>query len=414
MAEPAVQFMLELAAALNRAGEPVALNQASMERIARAYGVTDARVAVMPDVVLAAGGRGTPAALDFAHLDPSGHRLDRTAAIAALQAEAERGAVSPEEGLRRLRQIEGLPHRFGTLGVIAGHTVLTAGLALILQPTPQALGMAAVFGALIGWLKISTRHMATVAVLLPVTAATLVSFLAFWIAPDKTIDGSMRVLIPALVTFLPGGLLTTATLDLAAGETISGSSRLVAGTMQLVLLSFGLVAGAELAGVSLDEAITNRSQNTFGDWAPALGVVVFGIGAYFHFSGPSRSLGWLLLVVASAWVGQQLGGHLLSKDLAGFFGGLLVTPVSAWVERRPSGPPQLATFLPAFWVLVPGAVGLIGMAEFVGSNREAGLDHFVHSLITFISIGLGVLVGNALALRFTSRSSRRRPAASRR
>ena len=276
MAHTAVQFMLELAAALNRAGEPVALNQASMERIARAYGVEEARVAVLPDMVIAAGGRGTPAALDFAHLDPYGHRLDRTAAIAALQREAEKGAVDPEDGLRRLDAIAAMPHRFGTLGVIGGHMVLTIGLALILQPTPQALGMAAVFGALIGWLKVSTRHMQTATVLLPVAAATLVSLLAFWIKPDQTIDGSMRVLIPALVTFLPGGLLTTATLDLAAGETISGSSRLVAGTMQLILLSFGIVAGAELAGVSLDQAITNEAANTLGDWAPELGVLVFG------------------------------------------------------------------------------------------------------------------------------------------
>ena len=41
------------------------------------------------------------------------------------------------------------------------------------------------------------------------------------------------------------------------------------------------------------------------------------------------------------------------------------------------------------------------MAEFVGSNRAAGLDHFVNSLITFISIGIGVLVGNAIVLRWT-------------
>ena len=47
---------------------------------------------------------------------------------------------------------------------------------------------------------------------------------------------------------------------------------------------------------------------------------------------------------------------------------------------------------------MPGAVGLIGMAEFVGSDRDAGLDHFVHTLVTFVSIGLGVLVGNALVL----------------
>lgn len=400
MAEPAVQFILELAAALNRVGEPVALNQARVERIAAAYGITDARVAVLPDMVLAAGGRGTPVTFEFAHLDPTGSRLDQAAGIADLAREAERGAVSPEEGLRRLEEIDALPHRFGTLGVIGGHTVLTLGLALILQPTPEALGMAAVFGALIGWLKLSTRHMQTVGVLLPVTAATLVSALAFWIAPDKTIDGSMRVLIPALVTFLPGGLLTTATLDLAAGEVISGSSRLVAGTMQLVLLSFGIVAGALLAGVSLDKAITNEAANTLGDWAPWLGVLVFGVGAFVHFSGPPRSLGWLLLVLCSAYVGQQIGGHILSDGLAGFFGGLVVAPVAEWVETRPSGPPSLATFLPAFWLLVPGAVGLIGMAEFVGSDRAAGLDHFVHAIAVFISIGLGVLVGNALALRW--------------
>ena len=65
----------------------------------------------------------------------------------------------------------------------------------------------------------------------------------------------------------------------------------------------------------------------------------------------------------------------------------------------------MATFLPAFWLLVPGAVGLIGMAEFVGTDREAGLDHFVHMIDTFIAIGLGVLVGNALVLRFTRGSA---------
>jgi uncharacterized membrane protein YjjB (DUF3815 family) len=288
--------------------------------------------------------------------------------------------------------------------VILGHTVLTIGLALILQPTPEALGMAAVFGALVGALKLYARHTQTIGVLLPVATATLVSALAFWIAPDRTIEGSMRVLIPPLVTFLPGSLLTTATLDLAAGEVISGSSRLVAGTMQLVLLSFGIVAGASIAGVSVDQAITNEAKNTLGAWAPWLGVVVFGLGAFVHFSGPPRSLGWLLAVLFSAYLGQRVGGELVSDELGGFFGGLLVTPVAAWVATRPSGPPALATFLPAFWLLVPGAVSLIGMAEFVGSDRAAGLDHFVHALDVFISISLGVLVGNALVLRFSRRA----------
>ena len=116
-------------------------------------------------------------------------------------------------------------------------------------------------------------------------------------------------------------------------------------------------------------------------------MIVFGIGAFVHFSGPPRSLGWLLVVLLAAWIGQQIGGRLVSDTLGAFFGALIATPVAAWVATRPSGPPALASFLPAFWLLVPGAVGLIGMAEFVGSNRAAGLDHFVNSLITFISIG---------------------------
>ena len=170
-----------------------------------------------------------------------------------------------------------------------------------------------------------------------------------------------------------------------------------------------MVAGAELAGVPLDEAITNQAENTLGSWAPVLGVFVFGVGAYVHFSGPSRLLGWLLVVLGAAYAGQQLGGRIASDDLSGFFGGLVLTPVAAWVATRPSGPPQLATFLPAFWMLVPGAVGLIGMAEFVGSDQAAGLDHFVHAIVAFVSIGLGVLVGNALVLRFTSSSSPHQP-----
>jgi uncharacterized membrane protein YjjP (DUF1212 family) len=400
--EPAVQFILELAAALNLVGESVAINQARTERIAAAYGVSGARVAVLPNLVLASGGRGLPTVLEFARLDALHLRLDRTAAIADLADAAERGEVAPEAGLRRLDEIAAMRHRFGLIGEIAGHVVLTVGLTLILQPTPEALGLSAVFGALVGALKAYARNLHTVGVLLPVAAATSVSAAAFWLAPDRTLDSSMRVLIPCLVTFLPGSLLTTATLDLAADEVISGASRLVAGTMQLVLLSFGIVAGAEIAGIPADLAITNEAQNTLGAWAPWLGVVVFGLGAFVHFSGPPHSLRWLLVVLFAAWIGQQVGARATSDVMGGFFGGLLVTPVAAWVATRRSGPPALATFLPAFWLLVPGAVGLIGVAEFVGSDREAGLNHFINAGITFIAIGIGVLVGNAIVLRLRS------------
>ena len=400
---PIVQFMLELAAALNRAGESVALNQARMQRVAKAYDVTGARVAVLPNMVLAAGGRGVPAALEFSHLDPTGHRLDQTAAIADLASQAERAAIDPDDGLRRLDEIAVMRHRFGAAGVIGGHMVLTIGLALILQPTPEALGTAAGFGALIGALKLYASHRQTVSVLLPLLAATLVSALAFGFQPDKTIDGSMRVLIPCLVTFLPGSLLTTATLDLAAGEVISGSSRLVAGTMQLVLLELRPRRGGPDR-----RGLTRQGDHQRGaEHARRLGAVARRPRVRHRLlrallrTAPRARLAPSRALLGPTSVNSSAAGSSPSRSAA-FFGGLIVTPVAAWVQTRPSGPPALATFLPAFWLLVPGAVGLIGVAEFVGSDRAAGLDHFVHAITTFVSIGVGVLVGNAIVLRFSS------------
>jgi len=399
----AVQFVVELAEALTRAGEPEGLVQPRVARIADVYSVPDARLVLLPNLTLAAAGAGAPVVLDSTAPSAAELRLDQVAAVARVARLADRRGVEPGEGLRQLHEAKALQHRFGRIGIVLGHVLVTLGLCLILQPTPVVLFGSAVFGALVGLMKVRARTAPTLRVLLPITAATLVSLIAFAIAPDKATQESLRALIPPLVTFLPGGLITSATLDLVAGHLISGASRLVAGTMQLVLLTLGIAIGAILAGVSLDAATTNTPINTLGAWAPWLGAIVFGVGCYVHFSGPPHSLGWLLVVLLTAWIGEQLGARLLSGQLGAFVGALVMTPVAAWVEERPSGPPSLATLMPAFWLLVPGAVSLIGVAQFVGSKDPAGLGRMLNALVTFVLIGLGVFVGNALVLRLRSR-----------
>ncbi len=401
----AVQFVAELAAALTRAGEPEGLVQPRAARIATVYGVPAVRLVVLPNLTLAAAGRGAPVELDSVPPSEADLRLDQMAAVAGVARRADGGDVQPEQGLRDLDAAKTMRHRFGAVGIVAGHVAITLGLCLILQPTPTVLLASAMFGALVGVMKLRARSDPTLRVLLPITAATLVSVIAFAVAPDETTQESLRALIPPLVTFLPGGLITSATLDLVTGHLISGSSRLVAGTMQLLLLTLGIAIGAAMAGVSLDAATTNTPINTLGAWAPWLGAIVFGLGCYVHFSGPPRSLGWLLLVLLTAWTGEQLGARLLPDELGAFVGGFVMTPVAAWVESRPSGPPSLATMMPAFWLLVPGAVSLIGVAQFVGSKDPAGLGHMLDALITFILIGLGVFVGNALVVHIRSRGA---------
>ncbi len=405
----ALEFVVELAEALTRAGTPEGLVQPRAARIAEVYGVRRARVVVLPNFTLAAQESGVPVALDATAPSAASLRLDQMAAIEQVARLADRGAVQPDDGLRELAAAEALPHRFGRVGIVGGHVLITLGLCLILQPTAIVLMASAIFGAFVGLMKLHARNHSTLRVLLPITAATLVSLIAFAVAPGTTTQESMRALIPPLVTFLPGGLLTSATLDLTAGHLISGASRLVAGTMQFVLLTLGIAIGAQLAGIDVQGVSTDTPINTLGAWAPWLGAAVFGVGCYVHYSGPPRSLGWLLVVLLTAWIGEQLGARLLSAELGAFVGAFAMTPVAAWVEERPSGPPSLATLMPAFWLLVPGSVGLIGVAQFFGSDDLAGLGNIVDALVTFILIGLGIFVGNALVLHVRSRRAAASP-----
>jgi uncharacterized membrane protein YjjB (DUF3815 family) len=201
-------------------------------------------------------------------------------------------------------------------------------------------------------------------------------------------------MIASLTTFLPGSMLTTATVELASGEMVAGASRLVFGALQLLLLAFGIVAGAELAGLPRADALHDTHAEVLGWWAPWLGVVVYGVAAAAYFSAPRGALRWLLVVLLTAWIGQRLGGWLIGADISGFIGAFAMTPVALAVSRLPGGPPSQVTFLPAFWLLVPGALGLLGVAETV-AQPSAGLQQLIQPLGSIVAIALGVLCGAA-------------------
>ena len=100
-------------------------------------------------------------------------------------------------------------------------------------------------------------------------------------------DPGLRAMVASLVVFLPGATLTTAVLELAAGQMISGSARLVSGVMQLALLTFGILAGIEAVGISSARVFAD-SPDLLGDWAPWLGVLVFAGGVTVAYSAPVR------------------------------------------------------------------------------------------------------------------------------
>jgi uncharacterized membrane protein YjjP (DUF1212 family) len=320
--------------------------QERLTRIAAAYGMQTARITAFPTSLLVSLGGGEATALELT-TPVTAVRLDQIAVLHELADEAEHAAVEPD-GLARLEEIRDLEPRYGPWVSIAGYSVLTIGIALILHPAPRDVLAAAVFGLIVGALRLATRTQPTLQILLPVVAAFCVAALTAFAVKHDLADPGLRAMIAALAVFLPGAALTTSVLELARGDMIAGSSRLVWSSVQLMLLAFGIVAGIEAVGVSSSEAFSSADR-VLGDWAPWLGVLVFAVGVVVAYSAPPRAFGPLLIVLYSAWVGQVVGNHLFGGYVSGLVGALVMTPVAAVVAHYSSALPVYALFLPGFW-----------------------------------------------------------------
>ena len=68
-----------------------------------------------------------------------------------------------------------------------------------------------------------------------------------------------------------------------------------------------------------------------------------------------------------------------------------MTPTAVWVSRLPSAMPPIASFLPGFWLLVPGAIGLIGLAKLAGNG--AGTQDLIATAVSIFAVAVGVLCG---------------------
>jgi uncharacterized membrane protein YjjP (DUF1212 family) len=406
-------FVLEAGRALSLAGAAVGETQDRLTRIASAGGAEGVRVIALPTALVISLDPAGPATIESVPQLTGALRLDQISVVYEVLRQAERGALAPADGLRLLRAMRTMPPRHGRVVTVLGHTIMTVGLCLLLRPGPSDVVLAAVLGALVGGLRLATRA----GVLIPVVAATVVSALTFTAVKHGIADPGLRTLIAPLVAFLPGGVLTTATMELASGEMVAGASRLVFGALQLLLLTVGIVGGAALAGLPGTDVLRDDSGDLLGWWAPWLGVLLFGLAAALYFSAPRGALPWLMAVLSTAWLGQLAGEWLLGANGSGFVGALTMTPVAIAVSRLPGGPPAQVTFLPAFWLLAPGAIGLIGVAESI-ADPAGGVANLVPPLASILAIALGVLCGTSVysgvstgLTRLARRRRTRRPSA---
>ena len=391
-----LELLRGLGVALIRTGEPADRVTHILDEVARIYGATGVTFFVVPTGLFVRIDLGPSSQVDFKTGGSTPLRLDQVDALYRLVDDIRHATVDVHSARLRLDVLLSSPPRFGPVVAVLGSGVLTLGLGLMLNPTVSAMPAFVLLGFLTGWMRWWADKDPMLSLMLPVATAFVVTWVVFgWLAP--LLDApALEIVIPALVTFLPGAALTMGAVELSTGDMLAGSARLVYGLERLLLLSFGIAMGAQLAGIPTPSGEPTRA---LGAWAPWVGVLVFGLGQYVASSAPRRTFGWLLVVLYVGYAVQFLAGRTLGSLGASFVAAAVVLPVCYAIQSRRSGPPVPVTFLPTFWLLVPGALGLQGVAQIIGADRAAGLGDFLNALMSIVAIAVGVLLGSGISER---------------
>ena len=194
----------------------------------------------------------------------------------------------------------------------------------------------------------------------PVLAAAMVSALVFTAVRYGLPVSPLYLLVPPLVTFLPGAMLAFGMVELAYGDMVSGASRLVAGLVQLLLLAFGLAAGATAGrrrAREPDRIGHEGRRSRAGRRGPAQWCSPSASRCTSrHPATPLAGCCWWCWRRSAR---SALASIVFGSEISGFFGTLVAMPLAYLVQTRFKGPPVAVTFLPSFWMLVPGSLGLL-------------------------------------------------------
>ncbi|KQX46205.1 MULTISPECIES: threonine/serine exporter family protein [unclassified Streptomyces] len=393
-------LLCELGAELLRAGEQTAEVERVLNDVAARYGMRVRSFVVPTGLFVRVGGGpdGRGGELDFAPVDGPDLRLDQVEALQSLVERMRAEEVPFTEVSRALRDVRERPERFSPAATILGYVLLTVGLGSMRHATVPAVVGYAVLGAVVGLLRLFGERLPAARTALPVVAAILVTTVSLRWAGPLLHEAPTVLYVPPLIAFLPGAALTLGAIELATGAALSGLARLAGAANVLFLLALGILVGTELLRPRPPSG-PGAGADPLGAWAPWAGVLLLGFGFLLYFSAPPRVTVWLLGALLTERLVQSVAAEFAGATFGAFAAGMLLPPMARWISRHSHTPDQVV-FLPCFWLLVPGAVGLTSVSEIiVEGDTNGGLDSLVTTVITVAAIALGVLVGAGLQRR---------------
>lgn len=385
-------MIVALGRSLLSSGYNVIDTRVELEAVAKARGLGSVEIGVFPTLIVVS---------DAAHpvaralpVSPSSLRYDQVMSVRHLVRLALDPAVSAQEILDQLRQVTRPLHR--PLIADVGYLFAAAGFCILLGGGPVGAVLSALLAVIVlTWLRLlNGQRQRALATLL---GAFVASVIATWLAQLFDLGISpLLVSLSAIALLIPSGGVVTATEELAAGEMVSGASRLLYSLLQILLLGVAIFAGSAVVGRGTPSSFVP------GDPGPAMlvivGLVLFSFGVATYTGTPRREGVIMLAIVAVTYGTQQAVSAVLSSVMSVGIAACVGLTVALLIQRLNllGGPPALVTFTPAFWVLIPGALALGGVVVALAGGGQPDRTGEAFGL-SVTAIVIGCLLGSIIA-----------------
>ncbi len=305
-----------------------------------------------------------------------------------------RGELGLHAGSAALRALDGVPGVRGRWLYVFSFGLTSASVAALLRTGWAGIATAACVGWIIGGLSLLGGGRPRLAEALDALAALLATLLVFAVAHWLTPLPVQSVVVAALIVLLPGLSLTNAVSELSSQHLVSGTARFAGATAVLLKLTFGTVAGTQIAGL-LGWSPGDPLPQVPPAWLEWVALLLGSYAFAVLFRADRRDY---LLVMASAWLGYlctRYAGAALGSEAGVFIAGLVVGACANLYARRFNRPGAVVR-VPGIILLVPGSVGFRSLSFALERDVLLSLDTGFALVALLISLVAGLLFGNLL------------------